>query len=408
MAVVLIGTLDTKAEEVAFARDVLEEEGVSVHVVDVGVLGDPGFEADTPAREVAAAAGADREAVAADADRGEAIGTMGEGAAEILSERHAAGRVEGVLGLGGSGNTSIATTAMRALPLGVPKLMLSTVASGDVERYVGTADITMAHSVADIEGLNEVTRTVITNAALAMGGMADGSSPIETDERPTVALTMFGVTTPCVRAAREYLEARGYETVVFHATGTGGRTMERLIREGFIDGVLDVTTTEWADELVGGELGAGPERLTAASEAGVPQVVSVGALDVVNFGPPESVPERFEGRTFHRHNPQVTLMRTTPAECAELGRVVAAQLGAPSAPTAVALPSDGPSALAAEGEPFHDPEADAALNDSLRDELDDGIELLEVETHINDAGFGERLAALLDSYMREAARTREP
>jgi uncharacterized protein (UPF0261 family) len=408
MSVILIGTLDTKGEEIGFARDILEGEGVSVHVVDVGILGDPGFKPDTSAAEVADAAGTDLDTLASGSDRGDAIKAMGEGAAEILSRRHAEGTVDGVLGLGGSGNTSVATTAMRVLPVGVPKLMVSTVGSGDVEPYIGTADIIMSHSVADIEGLNQITQTVITNAALAMAGMAAKDPGVETDEGPTVALTMFGVTTPCVRTARDYLEARGYETIVFHATGTGGRTMERLVREGLIDGVLDITTTEWADEFVGGELGAGPDRLTAVAEAGVPQVVSVGALDIVNFGPPESVPERFEGRTFHRHNPQVTLMRTTPEECAKIGRIIAEQLGGPTAATAVVLPLEGPSALTVEGEPFHDPEADAALFDAIRHGLDHRVELIESEAHINDEAFGERIAALLDIYMREVGHTPEP
>jgi len=402
VSVVLIGTLDTKGEEIGFARDVIEAQGVDVHVVDTGVVGEPEFEPDTTAAEVAEAAGTTLDALRADADRGEAMEAMGEGAAVVASRLHEAGVLRGVLGLGGSGNTSIATTAMRALPVGVPKLMVSTMASGDVEPYVGAKDVAMMYSVADIEGLNRLSRRVISNAALAMVGMVANEPDVEVDERPTVGITMFGVTTPCVQTAREYLEEQGYETIVFHATGTGGRAMEDLIGQGVIDGVLDVTTTEWADELVGGVLNAGPERLDAAAETGTPQVVSTGALDMVNFGPEDSVPETFRDRKLHVHNPQVTLMRTTPEECAELGRIVAEKLNAATGPTALALPLGGVSMLDVEGEDFHDPEADAALFGAIRETLDPNVELLEMETDINDESFALAMARKLDEFMRDS------
>jgi uncharacterized protein (UPF0261 family) len=403
MAVVLVGTLDTKGEEFAFARDVIEAQGVGVHVVDTSVLGDPEFEPDTSASEVAEAAGTTLEALREDGDRGEAMTAMGEGAAAVATRLHEAGDLDGVLGLGGSGNTSVATTAMRALPVGVPKLMVSTMASGDVEPYVDATDVTMMYSVADIEGLNQLSRAVISNAALAMVGMVANEPDVETEDRPTIGITMFGVTTPCVQTAREYLEERGYETIVFHATGTGGRAMENLVRQGVIDGVLDVTTTEWADELVGGVLNAGPDRLEAAAETGTPQVVSVGALDMVNFGPRDSVPEAFEGRQFHVHNPQVTLMRTTPEECTELGRIVAEKLNAATGPTALYLPLEGVSMIDVEGEPFHDPEADRALFDAIREAVGEGVELVEMETDINDETFARAMAERLDAYMEESA-----
>ncbi|MDZ5812267.1 Tm-1-like ATP-binding domain-containing protein [Halorubrum sp. AD140] len=402
MSVVVVGTLDTKGEEIGFARDVLRAQGVDVHVVDVGVLGDPEFEPDTGADAVAAAADASLDRLREAADRGEAVEVMGEGAAAVVSRMYEAGELDGVLGLGGSGNTSIATAAMRALPVGVPKLMVSTMASGDTEPYVGAADIMMLYSVADVEGLNQLSRRVIANAALAMVGMVTNDPDVEVEERPTIGITMFGVTTPCVQTAREHLESRGYETIVFHATGTGGRAMEDLVEEGVIDGVLDVTTTEWADELVGGVLSAGPDRLDAAGRAGIPQVVSTGALDMVNFGPRDSVPERFGGRLFHVHNPQVTLMRTTPAECAELGEIIAAKLNAATGPTALALPLEGVSMLDVAGEEFHDPEADAALFDALRRGVDDDVEVIEVDADVNDDAFAETIAAKLDEYMREA------
>ncbi|MFB6227042.1 MAG: Tm-1-like ATP-binding domain-containing protein [Halobacteriales archaeon] len=404
MSVVIIGTLDTKAEEISFARDVVESQGVDVHVVDVGVMGDPAFEPDTSASEVADAAGTTLDHLREDADRGEAMELMGEGAAAVAEKLHDAGTLDGVLGLGGSGNTSIATTAMRPLPVGVPKLMVSTMASGDTEPYVGARDIAMMYSVADIEGLNQLSRQVIANAALAMVGMVDNDPDVDVEDRPTIGITMFGVTTPCVQAARERLEERGYETIVFHATGTGGKAMESLIEEGIIDGVLDVTTTEWADELVGGVLSAGPERLDAAGEAGIPQVVSTGALDMVNFGPRGSVPEEFEGRQFHIHNPQVTLMRTTPEENAELGEIIAEKLNAATGAAALALPLEGVSMIDVEGEDFYDPEADNALFDAIREHLDADVELIEREAEINAESFAETLVATLDEYMREAGR----
>ena len=401
MSVVIVGTLDTKGEEIGFARDVLEAQGVGVHVVDVGVMGDPESEPDTTASEVAEAAGTTLDALREAGDRGEAIEAMGEGASTVTTGLHDEGRLDGVLGLGGSGNTSIATAAMRALPVGVPKVMVSTMASGDTEPYVGARDVMMLYSVADIEGLNRLSRQVIANAALAMVGMVTNDPDVEVEDKPTVGITMFGVTTPCVQAAREYLEERGYETIVFHATGTGGRAMESLVEEGVIDGVLDVTTTEWADELVGGVLSAGPDRLEAAGAAGIPQVVSTGALDMVNFGPRDSVPEEFDGRQFHVHNPQVTLMRTTPGENAELGQIVAEKLNAATGPTALALPLGGVSMLDVEGEEFHDPEADRALFDALREGIDDDVELLEMDTDVNDEEFARTIAAKLDKYMRE-------
>ncbi|EMA11183.1 Tm-1-like ATP-binding domain-containing protein [Haloarcula marismortui] len=402
MAIVLVGTLDTKGEEFAFARDVIEAQGVDVHVIDVGVLDDAEFEPDTTATEVAEAAGTTLDVLREESDRGEAMTAMGEGAAAVVTDLFESGELAGVLGLGGSGNTSIATRAMRALPVGVPKLMVSTMASGDTEPYVGSTDIAMMYSVADIEGLNQLSRQVISNAALAMVGMGTTESDVTVEDRPTVGTTMFGVTTPCVQAAREHLEEWGYETIVFHATGTGGQAMERLIREGIIDGVLDITTTEWADELVGGVLNAGPERLDAAAQTGVPQVVSTGALDMVNFGPRDSVPDEFEGRQFHVHNPQVTLMRTTPEECAELGEILATKLNAATGPAAVALPLGGVSVLDVEGEDFYDPEADAALFDAIHKHIDPAVELFEMEAPINDEAFARALAEKLDEYMRAA------
>ena len=400
MSIVVIGTLDTKAEEIDFARSVIEAQGVDVHVVDTGVMGEPGFEPDTAAAAVAEAAGTSLDALREAGDRGAAMTAMGEGAAAVATRLHEEGVLDGVLGLGGSGNTSVTTAAMRALPYGVPKLMVSTMASGDVRPYVESKDVMMLYSVADIEGLNQVSRTVIANAALAMVGMVANEPDVGVAERPTVGITMFGVTTPCAQAAREWLESKGYETIVFHATGTGGKAMEGLVEQGVIDGVLDVTTTELADELVGGVLSAGPDRLEAAGRVGIPQVVSTGALDMVNFGPKDDVPTEFEDRHLHVHNPQVTLMRTTPDENAELGRILAEKLNDATGPTEVVLPLGGVSMLDVEDEDFHDPEADAALFDAIRETLDDDIELVEMEMDINDEEFALTLARHLDERLR--------
>jgi uncharacterized protein (UPF0261 family) len=394
--VVLLGTLDTKGDEYAFLRDRLREHGVDVVLLDAGVNA-PRVAPDISREEVARAAGADVAQLAAAGDRGAAVTAMAEGAEAIVLQLHAEGRLDGILALGGSGGSSIATRAMRALPVGVPKLMVSTVASGDTRPYVGAVDVTMMYSVVDISGVNRVSARIMANAAGAIAGMAGATVPA-LDEKPLVAATMFGVTTPCVTHARERLEELGYEVLVFHATGAGGQSMEALVRGGFLAGVLDATTTELADELVGGTLSAGPERLRAAGEVGLPQVVSLGALDMVNFGPRETVPERFEGRNLYVHNPTVTLMRTTPEECEQLGREIGTKLSAATGPTALFIPLGGVSMIAVEGQPFHDADADAALLRGLHETLD-GVEVHELEQDINDPAFAvamaDRLHALI-------------
>jgi uncharacterized protein (UPF0261 family) len=399
MAIVIVGTLDTKGEEHDFARQVIEEQGVDTHLINAGVKGDPTVDADTPRTEVARRGGTElKELIDAD-DRGEAVDTMARGAASVAADLHEEDVLEGILSLGGSAGTTIGTTAMRALPYGVPKVMVSTMASGDTRPYVESRDIAMLYSVADVAGLNQLTRKVISNAALAVVGMATNDPDIDIPEKPTIGVTMFGVTTPCVIEARALLEEQGYEVLVFHATGTGGKAMEGLIEEGVIEGVIDATTTELADELVGGVLSAGPDRLEAASEAGVPQVVSVGALDMVNFGPRESVPEEFEGREFHVHNPTVTLMRTTVAENRELGRTLAEKVNRATGPATVVLPLEGVSMIDVEGEDFHDSEADAALFEAVRETLDEDVEVIEAEMDINDPNFARTLVDALTNSM---------
>jgi uncharacterized protein (UPF0261 family) len=394
--VVLVGTLDTKGEEYAYLRERLEQAGVATLLVDVGTQGSPRARPDVSREDVAAAGGFELVSLT---DRGAAVQAMCAAAPIVVRRLFEEGRCQGVLAAGGSGNTAIATAAMRALPVGVPKLVVSTMAAGDTSAYVGVSDVTLMPAVTDVAGLNSVSARILANAAAAMAGMVT-ARPVDLGEsRPVVAATMFGVTTQAVTAAREELERRGYEVLVFHATGTGGRSMESLVEAGFVTGVLDVTTTELADDLVGGVLSAGPHRLEAAGRRGVPQVVSLGALDMVNFGPRESVPERFAGRNLYVHNPSVTLMRTTPEECRELGRRLGAKLSAATGPVALFVPLRGISAISGEGGPFYDPDADAALLAGLRETLDPSVEVHEVDAHVNDSAFAVAMAARLDEFL---------
>jgi uncharacterized protein (UPF0261 family) len=403
MAVVLVGTLDTKGREFQFVRDALEQAGNPTLAVDAGI-GPPSFPPQISQDEVFAAAGTTLAAVRQAGDRGRAIEAAARGVVKIVTGLWAAGRVDGVFGMGGSAGTVLGTAAMRALPFGVPKVMVSTLASGQVRPYVGVRDIVMIHSVVDISGLNRISQTVLGNAAAALAGMVrHAQAPASPNaDKSLLTATMFGVTTPCVEAARRVLESHGYEVLVFHATGTGGQTMESFIGDGLITGVLDLTTTELADELVGGILTAGRDRLTAAGLRGVPQVISLGALDMVNFGPPETVPEKFRGRRFYPHNPTVTLMRTTPEENDRLGKEIAEKASAARGPTAVLVPRRGISAIDREGQPFWWPEADAALFQSLRNWMAPQVELIELDAHINEPVFAETAANTLLRLLRAA------
>ena len=397
--VVLVGTLDTKGDEYAYLRDRLRLHGVEPLLVDVGTLGDPRAEPDVDRREVAAAGGVDVDELAEARDRGRAVSAMAEAAAALVRRLYEEGRCDGVLAAGGSGNTAIATRAMQALPVGVPKLMVSTVAAGNTRDYIGASDVALMASVTDVAGINSISARILANAAAAMAGMVQ-APPVELPEqRPLIAATMFGVTTPCVTTAREALEQRGYEVLVFHATGTGGMAMEGLIDSGFLTGVLDITTTELCDRLFGGVLPAGPERLEVAGRNGLPQVVSLGALDMVNFGARDTVPQQFEGRNLYVHNPSVTLMRTTPEECAELGRTIARKLAGARGPVALFVPLKGVSAIDVEGGPFYDREADEALFEALRENATDGVELHEIDHNINDPEFAHAMVEKLLEYL---------
>jgi uncharacterized protein (UPF0261 family) len=397
--VALIGTLDTKGEEFAFLRDWIESCGLRTLTVDVGVLGNPPFTPDVSRAAVAAAANEDLEGLIAQKDRGRSVQTMALGAAATIRRLFEQGAIQGIASLGGSAGTTIATAAMRKLPVGFPKLMVSTLASGDVKPYVGTRDICMMYSVVDIAGLNAVSRKILSNAAAAICGMVTRREIDLSDERPAIAATMFGVTTPCVTAARHRLEERGYEVLVFHATGSGGQAMEQLIQDGAFHGVLDITTTELADELVGGVLSAGPHRLEAAGLKGIPQVVCPGAIDMVNFGPIDSIPSQFRERNLYAHNPTVTLMRTTPEECAQIGRITATKLNSARGPVTVLIPRQGVSAIDKPGEPFYSPEALIAYRRALKETLSPIVKLVELDAHINDESFARAATdLLLDSF----------
>ncbi|HIE29656.1 TPA: UPF0261 family protein [Candidatus Poribacteria bacterium] len=390
----IVGTLDTKGEEFRFLKDQIESSGLSTLVINTGVLEEPFFEPDIPADEVAKSGGDDLGEMRKIADRGRNVAAMAKGVAVIAQQLYAEGKIHGIISLGGSAGTTIGTSAMRALPVGVPKVMVSTMASGDTRPYVDTKDIAMMYSVVDIAGINSLSRQILSNAAGAIAGMIKIEPP-PGEDKPLIGITMFGVTTPCVTAAREILEEAGYECLVFHATGAGGRAMEDLVRGGFLVGVLDVTTTELADELVGGVLSAGPNRLEAAGEMGIPQVIAPGALDMVNFGPPETVPEQFKGRKFYQHNPTVTLMRTAKEENAQLGRIMAEKLNKAKGATTVLIPKRGVSAIDKEGQPFYDAEADGAFSENLKAKLNDNVTLIEMDNHINDDAFASKLAEVL-------------
>jgi uncharacterized protein (UPF0261 family) len=399
-SVYAIATMDTKGHELAFVAAQLRGAGVPVVTVDVGTGNPPVAEPDVNRGTIASYHPTEvgRASALSATDRAQAITAMGEALESFLRSEHEARRVAGVIGIGGSGGTALITHAMRALPVGLPKLMVSTVASGNTAAYVGLSDITMMPSVVDIAGLNAVSRRVLGNAAGAMAGMV--RSPVESPvNKPTLAMTMFGVTTPCVTAVRRTLEARGFDCLVFHATGTGGQAMEKLVEAGLIQGVLDITTTEVADEVVGGILPCGPHRFEAILKARIPYVLSLGALDMVNFGAFATVPEHFRNRRLHVHNAQVTLMRTTPEENRQCARFLAAKLNRAQAPFHVLIPESGLSAIDAPGQPFHDQEADSALFSELESSTDPGPgrRITRLPLHINDPVFAQ---ALVDAFLK--------
>lgn len=396
--IAVAGTFDTKGNEFLYVKGLIEELGLKAFMINTGVF-EPVFTPDVSNEEVAKAAGYDIKAIVARHDRAMATEALSKGMQAIVPQLYKEGKFNGIISFGGSGGTSMVTPAMRALPIGVPKLMVSTMASGNVSQYVGTSDIVMMPSIVDVAGLNKVSKTIFRNAVLAIAGMVGLPSklkPEPEDTKPLIAATMFGVTTPCVDEAKKYLEERGYEVLVFHCTGTGGRTMEALINAGYFKGVLDLTTTEWCDELVGGVLNAGPDRCDAAIRQKVPQVVSVGATDMVNFGPIDTVPSQFAGRNLYKHNPTVTLMRTTATECAQIGEILAGKWNNAMVPMALFLPEKGVSMIDAEGQPFNDPVARKALFDTLEEKIDNkNVEIVKMDNNINDKAFADAAAQKL-------------
>jgi uncharacterized protein (UPF0261 family) len=392
--VALIGALDTKGAEYAFCKSEIERRGHSAFVINTGVIGEPTFLPDVSAADVAQAGGASLDDLRVEADRTRAMQVMTKGAAVVARNLYDAGKFDGMLALGGGNGTVIATSAMRALPLGVPKVMVSTLAAGDVKPYVGTSDIVMMHSVVDVAGVNRISARIYANAVGAVIGMAETGTP-EIQPKPLIAASMFGNTTGAVNRARETFESEGFEVLVFHATGTGGATMEQLIREGFFQGVFDITTTEWADELVGGVLSAGGTRLDAAAETQVPQVIAPGCLDMVNFWARSTVPAEFDGRLFYEWNPNITLMRTTVEESGRLGKILAEKVNRAQAPVAIFLPTRGLSLLDAPGKEFWDPEADRALFDAIKSNVRGEIPVYELDNNVNDAAFVDAMTGKL-------------
>jgi len=399
--IAIAGTFDTKGTEYLYVKELIEDLGLCTFTIHTGVF-EPLFEPDVSNNEVAKAAGSDIETLVSKKDRALATEVLSKGMEKLLPELYKQGKFDGIISFGGTGGTSLVTPAMRALPIGVPKVMVSTVASGNTEPYVGTSDIIMMPSVVDVAGLNSISTKIFTNAVFAIAGMLKFENAKVVEKKPLVAATMFGVTTPCITAAREYLEKRGYEVLVFHATGVGGRSMEALIDGGFIEGVLDLTTTEWADEVIGGVLNAGPHRLEAAGKNQIPQVVSVGALDMCNFGPYETVPEKFMTRNLYKHNPSVTLMRTNKEENEAIGMRLVEKLNLAKGKTALFIPLKGVSAIDVECQPFYGPEEDEVLFNILKNGVNRNIvEVVEMDCAINDVEFAEAAAQKLIDMMKK-------
>ncbi|CVK18188.1 Tm-1-like ATP-binding domain-containing protein [Sporomusa sphaeroides] len=402
--VAIAGTFDSKSLEFAYLQEIIHSLGLKTFMIHTGVF-ESKLAADVSNEDIARVVGADIKTIAANKDRALATDVLSRGLEKLLPQLYAAGKFDGVISCGGSGGTSLVTPGMRALPIGVPKVMVSTVAAGDVSMYVGTSDIFMYPSIVDVAGLNSISTKIFANAALAIAGMVKFEVNKVIAKKPLIAASMFGVTTPCVDQAREYLEQQGYEVLIFHATGTGGKAMEGLIKDGYIEGVFDITTTEWCDELMGGNMAAGDKRLEAAALNQIPQVVSVGALDMVNFGPISTVPGKYNGRNFYKHNPTVTLMRTTVEENRQLGLMIAEKLNMCTAKAALLLPLQGVSMIDSPGQPFYGPEEDAMLFKTLKDNITNPlVEIIEINANINDIEFSTAAAQKLIELVTEKHR----
>jgi uncharacterized protein (UPF0261 family) len=393
--VVIVGALDTKGMEFAFVKELIEKQGLKTLTVDFGVMGAPYYKPEVGREEVAKAGGSTIAHLASGQHKDEAMQVMSQGLAVVVRKLYDEGKLDGIMSMGGSGGTSIATTAMRALPVGVPKVMVSTVGGGDVSAYAGTKDITFMPSIVDVSGINSLSRAIYTNAAGAIAGMTAIERPAAKAEKPLITASMFGNTTKCVDHARSILEKEGYEVLVFHATGSGGKAMESLITDGFIVGSLDITTTELADEVCGGVFSAGPERGMAASKAGIPTIIVPGCVDMANFWGVETIPEKYQSRNLYRWNPNVTLMRTSVEENIKMGEMLARAANASTAPVAFLFPLKGVSMLDSEGNQYWDPEADKACYDTIKKNLKPGIPVIEMDNNINDPEFSEKCALTL-------------
>lgn len=394
----MIGAFDTKGKEYAFIREQILARGHEVITVNTGVLGSTElFPVDVEAHAVAMAGGGNLEQLRENKDRGEAMKAMCAGAAATVQALHDEGEFDGIFGMGGTGGTTVVTASMRILPLGIPKVCVSTTASGDVAAYVGTRDITMIPSIVDVAGINRISRLILSRAAGAICGMVEVDIPEGVDEKPVITASMFGNTTVCVNACIEQLTAQGYEVLAFHATGTGGKAMESLVKEGLVDAVLDITTTEWADTVCGGVFDAGPERLDAPGQLGIPHLIVPGCVDMANFGGMDAVPEKYKKakRNFYQWNPSVTLMRTNKAENEKMGKVFADKANAARGPVAFLLPLRGVSILDSEGGPFCDWEMDRAMFDILKVNLKEGIPVVEIDCNINDPEFSAKAVGMM-------------
>jgi len=396
-AILIIATLDTKGPETSYIKDLIETKGHQVLVMDTGILGPPPFQPDLSRDEVAQATGIPIEELIRIKDKGRAIQTMAEGSKKIVQQLYREGKIAGVIGLGGSQGTEIGTSAMRALPLGFPKLMVSTVASGYAQfgTYVGTKDLLMMHSVVDILGLNVFLRTILSNAAGAIMGMVERGAKIEKPEKKQVGITIYGTTTPGCMVAKAYLESKGFEVVAFHPNGTGGRAMEEMVEEGILNGVLDMTTHELTDELVGGLHRAGPNRLEAAGKRGIPQVVVPGSIDFIVTGPVTSLQPEYRNRNYIAHNPNITLVRTSSEEMKTIGKIMASKLNEASGPTVVMIPLKGFSYPNRKGEALYDEGGNQVFIKTLKENLR-GIKVIEIDAHINDPEFANAAAQTME------------
>jgi uncharacterized protein (UPF0261 family) len=393
--VLIIGALDTKGEEYAFIKKLIEARGHKTLVLDIGVY-EPheSIKPDIPNSEVANIVNADISDIQK-MDRGPAMKIMSQGTAEIVRKLFAENRFDGAIGMGGTGGTSVITAGLQTLPIGMPKVMVSTAASGDTRAYVGTRDIVMFPSVVDVAGINRISRQIFTRAVGAICGMVESEIELPKEEKPIITASMFGNTTLCVDRCRENLTSKGYEVLVFHATGTGGKTMESIVEDGLVDAVLDITTTEWADEICGGVFSAGRTRLDAPGKMGIPHLIVPGCVDMVNFGPKDTVPDKYAGRLFYEWNPSVTLMRTTPEENAEMGKIFAEKANLAKGPVAFLLPLKGVSMLDSDGQLFWSPEADSAMFNAIKSNIRKDIKVVELDANINDAVFADKAVEML-------------